>query len=865
MTLHSAVEPHYGRLVHIIRTLVSRMLQPIGSTGPGWLTGLPALSLRLVVIYAALVWLCDALGPVVLQPFAALFQALLSVFVDRYDIHLQLLEHQGQWLISGRFATCEPMLIGGQVLPAGAAVDASTLAGHVLQPLLIVLSVAISASFSLNLARIRMWLAAVLGTSIVILLDTPLVLLGNVDGLIADAVGDARVQFTTLWADFLENGGRLMFAVCVALLCVIVSARPPQRSVVASLHAPTSRVIGVVLISAALFLSQVPLATAAAENSSAKFEQKVVPALWAGLMSGTPQEVLVLFRHADIDTSIAVSNAARGLVHDDSVALEARASSYAAVKEGVRRRFAAGTLEWLRDYRHLPVMFVRVPNAAVAQQMLVLDDVAALMPNLIYYSDLAESLPLIKQADSLEQGLDGTGRGVAVIDSGVDYTRAAFGSCTAPGVPAACKVLYAADIAPDDGSRDTSLHGTHVAGIALGVAPGASIIALDVFNSSNLTDASLLTDAINWTIANQSSFNIAVLNMSLSDGVKYTSACSNPVQNPLKAPLDGARNAGMLVVAASGNNGYTNGIANPACTPGVISVGAVYDANLGSRTWNLPCTDSTTAADKVVCFSNSASFLSVLAPGAVIVAASLSSSGTSMATPHLAGAGAVLRAAYPTATLTELETKLKTSDTAITDSRNNVTKPRLDLRRALGDVNDAFAAALILSGSSNGNVSIATQGATVEPNEPSHAGVAGGASVWWNWTPAASGWVQIDTTGSNFDTLLGVYTGTALMNLTAIASNDNRSAGETVSSVAFYATQGVTYRIAVDGKSAATGNALLNWVPTTAPPSSGLDEDIPLLPSWALVALGAGLVSGGLAHARRGQSNAPRARELTES
>lgn len=839
------------------RTIVSRMMQPIGSTDPGGLSGLRTLSLRLVVTYAALVWLCEVSGPDVLRPFAAFFQALLGVFVDSYDIQMRLSEHKGQWLISGHFATREPMLIGGQVLPAGAAVDVSTLAGHVLQPLLIVLSVVISASFGLRLAHVRMWWVALLGISIVILLDTPLVLLGNVEGLIVEAAGDARLQFTTLWADFLEGGGRLMLAICVALVCVIVSARPPPPSHMAPLHAPASRGIGVVLIGAALFLSQMPLATAAPETPSAKLEQKVAPGLWAGLMSGTLQDVLVLFRHADIDTSIAVSNAARGLAHDDSVALEARASSYAAVKDSVRRRFAPGALEWLRDYHHMPVMFVRVPNAAVAQQLLVLDDVAALMPNLIYYPDLAESLPLVKQPDSAEQGLAGTDRGVVVIDSGVDYTRAAFGSCSAPGVPTHCKVVYAADIAPDDGSRDASLHGTHVAGIAAGVAPGASIIALDVFNSSNLTDASLLTDAINWTIDNQSSFNIAVLNMSLSDGVKYTSACSNPIQNPLKAPLDAARNAGMLVVAASGNNGYTNGISNPACTPGVISVGAVYDANLGSRTWNLPCMDATTAADKVVCFSNSASFLSVLAPGAVIVAAGLSNSGTSMAAPHLAGAGAVLRAAYPTATLTELETKLKTSDTVVTDTRNNVAKPRLDLRRALGDVNDAFAAALILSGNSNGNVSIATHGATLETNEPIHAGVAGGASVWWRWTPAASGWVQIDTAGSNFDTLIGVYTGSVLIDLTAIASNDNRSTGETVSSVVFYATQGVTYRIAVDGKSAAIGNALLNWAPTTAPPSSGYDEDIPMLPAWALVALGAALVSGGLAHARRGQANAP--------
>lgn len=59
------------------------------------------------------------------------------------------------------------------------------------------------------------------------------------------------------------------------------------------------------------------------------------------------------------------------------------------------------------------------------------------------------------------------------------------------------------------------------------------------------------------------------------------------------------------------------------------------------------------------------------------------------------------------------------------------------------------------------------------PNETPHAGNAGGKSRWWSWTALANGTVNINTAGSNFNTLLDVYTGTALNALTVVASNDD--------------------------------------------------------------------------------------------
>src|SRR5215207_6912021 len=86
--------------------------------------------------------------------------------------------------------------------------------------------------------------------------------------------------------------------------------------------------------------------------------------------------------------------------------------------------------------------------------------------------------------------------------------------------------------------------------------------------------------------------------------------------------------------------------------------------------------------------------------------------------------------------------------------------------------NDLFANAWTLTGrsiSTNGN----SNGATKEANEPNHAGFPGGRSVWFNWVAPTNVTVRIDTAGSGFNTLLGVYTGTSASALTVVASNND--------------------------------------------------------------------------------------------
>jgi FG-GAP-like repeat len=124
--------------------------------------------------------------------------------------------------------------------------------------------------------------------------------------------------------------------------------------------------------------------------------------------------------------------------------------------------------------------------------------------------------------------------------------------------------------------------------------------------------------------------------------------------------------------------------------------------------------------------------------------------------------------------------------------------------------NDAFAAAIPLR-VGNSSFDTSNVGATKEVGEPSHAGNAGGHSLWLRWTAPRAGSMTVDTHGSMIDTLLAVYTGSSVSSLTQVASNDNVSTADTTSKVTFSATAGTTYRIAVDGKNGAAGRVSLTY------------------------------------------------------
>jgi hypothetical protein len=153
---------------------------------------------------------------------------------------------------------------------------------------------------------------------------------------------------------------------------------------------------------------------------------------------------------------------------------------------------------------------------------------------------------------------------------------------------------------------------------------------------------------------------------------------------------------------------------------------------------------------------------------------------------------------------------------------------------AAAPANDRFSSAAALTGT-NVTVSATNMEATKEGGEPDHAGNAGGTSVWWTWTAPSGGDVQITTDGSDFDTLLGVYTGPRVNNLNTAASSDDHGLFVT-SRVRFSVTQGTQYAIAVDGyndgSSSATGSITVTLVfvqgPITRPVNDNFTNRISL-------------------------------------
>ncbi len=129
-----------------------------------------------------------------------------------------------------------------------------------------------------------------------------------------------------------------------------------------------------------------------------------------------------------------------------------------------------------------------------------------------------------------------------------------------------------------------------------------------------------------------------------------------------------------------------------------------------------------------------------------------------------------------------------------------------------GLAHDTFTAARVLTGNTSG-ITDSNAAATLEHGEPAHANTTGGASLWFRWTAPATGRFIFDTIGSDFDTLLAIYTGTAINALTPLASNDDidGAANNRVSRVSLNAVAGTNYRIAVDGWSGLRGNVALNW------------------------------------------------------
>lgn len=471
--------------------------------------------------------------------------------------------------------------------------------------------------------------------------------------------------------------------------------------------------------------AEAPAAAEGTEASLGSAAFKLAPDVFdhvaAAETANASHPVLVVLDEAAIAEAFAPQNAARLVVQS----VESRSSMYAAALDELREPLADSAVTFRRTFRYSPVALVDVGSRAALAALVHEPRVLRIVEDEEMHTQLADSLPLIHQPAALAEGKDGAGTSVAVLDTGTDFTRAAFGSCTVAGA-AGCKVAFAKDFATEDGSRDANGHGTNVAGIVLGVAPGAKILALDVFDGAYASSSKILA-AIDWVIQNRATYNTVAMNLSLGGGLS-ASTCGSSVYATAFA---NARAAGIAPVVASGNNASKTAVAEPACVPTAVSVGAVYDANVSGLRYSM-CTDATTAADKITCFSNSYAALTLLAPGAPIDAAGYRMTGTSQAAPHVAGAVAVLRGAFPAESLDQTLARLTSTGSPIKEPGSGLSTPRIDLGAAAAGCFVDVSPKTIAVGPDAGTFAVA---------------VNAGAGCAWSATPAAD-WLAPGAAGA---------------------------------------------------------------------------------------------------------------------
>jgi len=528
---------------------------------------------------------------------------------------------------------------------------------------------------------------------------------------------------------------------------------------------------------------------------------------------GKSVDLLIEYDDTAIEKAVKIMRKKTRNHLDDQETLNFKQKKYSALRDTVDSRLSKrNDIENIVKFKHFPMSHKRILSIAAIDALLAQPEIKAIYSNSKVQRSLYQNLPLINQPEVAFVGEQGQNTTVVVIDDGIGYQNPAFGTCSAPNTPIEnCKVIESINLVSNPGNNNT--HGTNVAAIIASVAPSTKIAALNIFDANGLGLESDVIAAIDWAIENKAKYNIVAINMSLSDGTYNTSPCTNDWSNNA---ISKANAMGISVIASSGNEGYTDGLPSPACSPGAISVGAVYDSNIGSKAFasSPRCVDKSTQADKVACFSNSSSNLTLLAPGVMIKAASLTYSGTSQAAPHVAGAVAVLSSTYPNESLDQIQARMTNTGKPITDIRNNITIPRLNLLAAATPINDMFANGTYLTGLT-GNTNGTTVLASKELDEPAISGNMGGQSLWWKWTAPQSGQLSLNTNGSKFDSLLAVYTGNQLTALKTIGVRDNT--GNQQTDLVAQVTADTEYEFSLDVANGVASSFILNWDLNTNP------------------------------------------------
>jgi Subtilase family len=360
----------------------------------------------------------------------------------------------------------------------------------------------------------------------------------------------------------------------------------------------------------------------------------------------------------------------------------------------------------LRRYLTAPLLVLSVGPSALKELDAPNLPIKRVIADRLHKPVLMDSVPLIGADQAWAAGFDGSGKTVAVIDSGVDSAHPFLAgkvieeACysTTSGIQSTTLCPNGADeqIGPGAGvycplDLEGCWHGTHVAGIVAGdgtpldlpiwgVGRGATLMSIQVFSRINTfldcggappclgAYTSDILAALEHVYELRTVHDFASVNMSLGGGL-FSAACDD---EPYKPFIDNLRAVGIATVIASGNDGSTNQISAPACVSSAVSVGA------------------TTKDDRVADYSNVAPFMSLFAPGDEILSSYPGenfavASGTSMAAPHVAGAWAILKQAAPTASVDDILQAFTSTGLPITDSRagTGTTIPRIQVDLAL--------------------------------------------------------------------------------------------------------------------------------------------------------------------------------------
>jgi len=235
-------------------------------------------------------------------------------------------------------------------------------------------------------------------------------------------------------------------------------------------------------------------------------------------------------------------------------------------------------------------------------------------------------------------GIDGSGQTVVVIDTGIDLNHPAFGP-DRDNNGIADRIVFSRDFTNEgDGTADDEQgHGSNVASIVAssngnytGVAPGANIVALQALDRTGSGSSSGIEEALQWVVQNAEAMNIVAVNMSLGAGQNTNSISTHPVYGDELQVLNDT--LGVTTVVAAGNS-YADfqreGASELSADPNTIAIGAVG----GSASSGGDITFFSQRSDDIPTIFAPGSFIEGAAPGG----GSSESSGTSQATPHVAG------------------------------------------------------------------------------------------------------------------------------------------------------------------------------------------------------------------------------------